>query len=60
LTRIGWEQKLGSARNIILKHGQITTIAAEVSPLGPGGQCNTNTLVELKIDAIQICSNTAC
>jgi hypothetical protein len=53
-------EEVNAARNIILKHGQITTIAAEVSPLGPGGQFNTNTLVELKIDAIQICSGTAC
>jgi hypothetical protein len=52
--------EMNAARQFILKKGNITTVSAEVDPTGANGINNTNTFVDLRIDAIQICKPAAC
>lgn len=48
--------QMNAARQIFLRRGIIATIVAEVDPTGSNGSSNTNTFVDLRIDAIQVCT----
>jgi hypothetical protein len=48
-------QEMNAARQFVLRKNIQTTISAEVDPTGTNGANNTQSTIELRVDAIQTC-----